>query len=175
MNFIVAVTNDYAIGKNNDLLFHLPTDLKYFKATTLNKVVVMGDKTYFSLPKRPLPNRTNIVLSSNPDFNDPDVTIVRNLDELFEELKKYDTNDVFVSGGATVYNLLMDYCKKAYITKIDKVVPADTYIKNIEQMNNWTLESSSETQTENGLNFSFKVFKNQKVKEYVPQNNNLSK
>ena len=175
MNFIVAVTNDYAIGKNNDLLFHLPTDLKYFKATTLNKVVVMGDRTYFSLPKRPLPNRINIVLSNNPDFNEPNVIIVRNLDELFEELKKYNTNDVFVTGGATVYNLLMDYCEKAYITKIDKVVPADTYIKNIEQMSNWIMESESPKQTENGLNFSFKVFKNQKVKEYVPQSNNLAK
>ena len=71
MNFIVAVTNDYAVGKNNDLLFHLPTDLKYFKATTLNKVVVMGDKTYYSLPKRPLPNRITIVLSNNPEFNEP--------------------------------------------------------------------------------------------------------
>lgn len=175
MNFIVAVTNDYAIGKNNDLLFHLPTDLKYFKETTLNKVVVMGDRTYFSLPKRPLPNRINIVLSNNPDFNEPNVIIVRNLDELFEKLKKYNTNDVFVTGGATVYNLLMDYCDKAYITKIDKIVPADTYIRNIEKLGNWQLESSSDTQTENGLDFSFKVFKNHKVKEYFPQSNNLAK
>ena len=166
MNFIVAVTNDYAVGKNNNLLFHLPTDLKYFKETTLNKVVVMGAKTYFSLPKRPLPNRITIVLSNNPQFNEPDITIVRSLDELFTELKKYNTNDVFVSGGASVYNLLMDYCEKAYITKIDKVVPADTYINNIEKMPNWILESSSPTQTENGLNFSFKVFKNTNVKKF---------
>ena len=175
MNFIVAVTNDYAIGKDNDLLFHLPTDLKYFKATTLNKVVVMGDRTYFSLPKRPLPNRINIVLSNNPEFNEQGIVIVRNLDELFSEIEKYDPNDVFVTGGASVYNLLMDYCDKAYITKIDKIVPADTYINNIEKMGNWKLESSSDTQTENGLDFSFKVFKNQKVKEYVPQNIILTK
>lgn len=175
MNFIVAVTNDYAIGKNNDLLFHLPTDLKYFKATTLNKVVVMGDKTYYSLPKRPLPNRITIVLSNNPEFNETGITIVRNLDQLFNEIKKYNPEDIFVSGGASVYNLLMDYCTKAYITKIDKIVPADTYIKNIEQMSNWELESSGPVQTENGLDFSFKVFKNTKVKDYFKQQEDVSK
>ena len=175
MNFIVAVTNDYAVGKNNDLLFHLPTDLKYFKEKTLKKVVVMGEKTYYSLPKRPLPNRTNIVLSNNPDFNENGIIIVRNLNELFAELKKYNPDDIFVSGGASVYNLLMDYCEKAYITKIDKVVPADTYIKNIEEMKNWKLESSSETHAENGLEFSFKVFKNTKVKKYLEQEENNTK
>lgn len=166
MNFIVAVTNDYAIGKNNDLLFHLPTDLKYFKQTTLNKVVVMGDKTYFSLPKRPLPNRTNIVLSNNPSFNDENVIIVRNLDELFAELAKYNTDDVFVTGGASVYNLLMDYCSTAYITKINKIVPADTFIKNIEQMPNWKLVQEGEKIVENGLEFRFNIFKNTTVKNY---------
>ena len=166
MNFIVAVTNDYAIGKNNDLLFHLPTDLKYFKQTTLNKVVVMGDKTYFSLPKRPLPNRTNIVLSNNPSFNDENVIIVRNLDELFTELAKYNTDDVFVTGGASVYNLLMDYCSTAYITKINKIVPADTFIKNIEQMPNWKLVQEGEKIVENGLEFRFNIFKNTTVKNY---------
>lgn len=172
MNFIVAVTNDYAVGKNNDLLFHLPTDLKYFKEKTLKKVVVMGENTYYSLPKRPLPNRTTIVLSNNPDFNENGIIIVRNLNELFAELKKYNPEDVFVSGGASVYNLLMDYCEKAYITKIDKIVPADTYIKNIEEMKNWKLESSSETHTENGLDFSFKIFKNNKVKKFIEAEEN---
>ena len=124
MNFIVAVTNDYAIGKNNDLLFHLPTDLKYFKEKTLNKIVIMGEKTYHSLPKRPLPNRINIVLSDNPQFNDSNIIIVRNLSDLFAELKKFNSDDIFVCGGASIYNLLMDYCDFAYVTKINKIVPA---------------------------------------------------
>ena len=87
MNLIVAVTNDYAIGKGNDLLFHLPTDLAFFKEKTINKVVIMGEKTYFSLPKRPLPKRTTIVLSDNPNFQDENVIIVRNVKELFEEVR----------------------------------------------------------------------------------------
>lgn len=165
MNFIVAVTNDYAIGKDNNLLFHLPTDLKYFKQTTLNKVVVMGERTYHSLPKRPLPNRINIVLSDNPKFYDDNIIIVNNVDKLFAEVKKYNPDDVFVTGGASVYNLLMDYCNKAYITKIDKVVPADTYINNIEKMPNWKLVSKSEKYNENGLDFEFLIFENSQVRE----------
>ena len=75
MNLIVAVTNNYAIGKNNSLLFHLPTDLKFFKEKTLNKVVVMGRKTYESLPIRPLPKRTTIVLTANKSFKDDRVIV----------------------------------------------------------------------------------------------------
>lgn len=164
MNFIVAVTNDYAIGKDNNLLFHLPTDLKYFKQTTLNKVVVMGERTYRSLPKRPLPNRINIVLSDNPNFYDDNIIIVNNVEKLFEEIKKYNPDDVFVTGGASVYNLLMDYCHKAYITKIDKIVPADTYINNIEKMQNWKLVSKSEKLSENNLDFEFLIFENMHVR-----------
>lgn len=165
MNFIVAVADDYAIGKDNNLLFHLPTDLAYFKEKTLGKVVVMGERTYHSLPRRPLPKRTNIVLSDNLNFQEEGITIVRSVPELFNVLKAYDGDDVFVCGGASVYNLLMDYCDKAYITKIDKIVPADTYIRNIEKEGTWKEVSSSEVIEENGLTFAFKVFENQKVKE----------
>lgn len=166
MNFIVAVTQDYAIGKNNDLLFHLPSDLAYFKEQTINKILVMGERTYHSLPKRPLPKRVNIVLSDNPNFNEEGIIIVRSVNELFNILKNYNTEDVFVSGGASIYNLLMDYCDKAYITKIEKTVPADTYIRNIEETGNWKEIFSSEEKEENGLKFRFKVFKNLKKLNY---------
>ena len=90
MNLIVAVTKDYAIGKDNNLLFHLPTDLAFFKEKTINKIIIMGEKTYYSLPKRPLPKRTTIVLSDNPNFKDENVIIVRNLNQLLDEVKKYE-------------------------------------------------------------------------------------
>ena len=125
----------------------------------------MGERTYHSLPKRPLPKRINVVLSDNPSFREEGIIIVRNVGELFAELKKYNADDVFVCGGASVYNLLMDYCDKAYITKIDKIVPADTFIRNIEKEGTWKEISSSEDFEENGLTFAFKVFENQKVKE----------
>ena len=163
MNLIVAVTKDYAIGKDNNLLFHLPKDLAFFKEKTLNKVIIMGEKTYFSLPKRPLPKRTTIVLSNNPQFNEEGVIIARSVDELMEEVSKFNPEDVFVCGGASVYNLLMDNCEKAYITKIDKIVPADTYIHNLEERENWKKIYESETMEENGIPFRFETYINEEM------------
>ena len=164
MNFIVAVDNNYAIGRNGTLIYNLPTDLAYFKRITSGKVVVMGDKTFLSLPKHPLPNRINIVMTLTNETFDGAIT-VRSIEELKEVLKEYNENDVFVMGGASIYNLLMDYCKLAYITKIDASEPADTYIKNIEKTGNWSLLSSTEQQTENGYDFRFCVFQNNDIKK----------
>lgn len=165
MNLIVAVSKDYAIGKDNRLLFNLPTDLAYFKEKTINKVVVMGEKTYLSLPKRPLPKRINIVLSDNLSFTAEGAIVVHSLVELFQQLNHYDSKDIFVCGGASIYNLLMDYCDTAFITMIEKSVPADAYIDNIEKRG-FVLESSSALQKENGIIFSFKTFKNLNPKTF---------
>ena len=164
MNFIVDVDENYAIVRDGDLIYSLPSDLAYFKKITNGKVVVMGDKTYLSLPKHPLPNRTNIVMTLSDNEFQGAIT-VRSLEELKVELEKYDTNDVFVIGGASIYNLLMDYCDQAYITKIRAREPADTFINNIEKKGNWKLASESEMMTENGLDFSFCVFENEDVRE----------
>lgn len=164
MNFIVAVDNNYAIGKNGTLIYSLPSDLAYFKKVTSGKVVVMGDKTFLSLPKHPLPNRINIVMTLTNETYDGAIT-VRSVEELKEVIKNYNTDDIFVIGGASIYNLLMDYCKFAYITKIDASEPADTFINNIETKGNWKLISSSENQTENDLNFKFCVFENTNIKQ----------
>ena len=163
MNLIVAVTKDYAIGRNNDLLFHLPKDLAFFKEKTLNKIVIMGERTYYSLPKRPLPKRTTIVLSNNPNFNEEGVIITRSVDELMEVVNKFNPEDVFVCGGASVYNLLMESCEKAYITKIDKIVPADTYINNLEERENWKKIYESETIEDNGVPFRFETYVNEEM------------
>ena len=166
MNFIVAVDDNYAIGKDNKLLYHLPSDLKYFKETTLNKVVVMGDKTYFSLPIKPLPKRINIVVSIDKSLKLENAIVVNSFNQLFEKLKEYNDDDVFVIGGATIYNSLMDYCKKAYITRIYSSKPADVFVNNIEKMEHWKLVNESEMQTENDLQFKFQVFENQQVKTF---------
>jgi len=165
MNLIVAVTNDYAIGKGNDLLFHLPKDLQYFKEKTINKIVVMGHKTYNSLPKKPLPKRINIVLSSKSNFEGEGVINVHSIEELLKTIKNYNDDDVFICGGASLYNLLMDYCKTAYVTKIDKVVSADTFIDNIEKKGNWEKISESETFRDGNVSYKFEVYKNNKVKK----------
>ena len=159
MNLIVAVSLDYAIGKNNKLLFRLPTDMAFFKEKTLGKVVVMGEKTYLSLPKRPLLNRINIVLSDNPNFVADGAIVVHTLDDLFKELKKYRSEDIFVCGGASVYNLLMNYCDTAYVTKVEKIVDADTYINDIEK-HGFVLKEISSKIEENNLTFTFQTYQN---------------
>lgn len=165
MNFIVAVDNNYAIGYNGKLIYSLPSDLKYFKHQTKDKVVVMGANTYFSLPKRPLPNRVNIVLTKTIDNIEGAITC-HSFNELFSVLESYNTNDVFVIGGASIYNKLMPYCSKAYITKINSSHDADTYINNIEELNNWHLIQCSETFSENGLSFKFCIFQNDNIINY---------
>ena len=159
MNLIVAVSLDYAIGKDNKLLFRLPTDMVFFKEKTIGKTVVMGEKTYLSLPKRPLLNRINIVLSDNPNFVADGAIVVHTLDDLFKELKKYRSEDIFVCGGASIYNLLMNYCDTAYVTKVEKIVDADTYIDDIEKRG-FVLKEVSPQIEENNLTFTFQTYQN---------------
>ena len=166
MNFIVAVSKDFAIGYKNRLLFNLPSDLVYFKEQTMGKVVIMGERTYLSLPKRPLPGRTNIVLSDNPNFVAEGAIVVHTLDELFKKIDNYDPENVFVCGGASIYNLLMVYCDKAYITFVNATKPADTYINDITKMPNWSLIQESKPLEENGYNLKFTIYKNSDVKKY---------
>lgn len=166
MNFIVAVDNNYAIGKKNKLLYDIPADLKYFKEKTLNKVVVMGENTYFSLPIKPLPKRTNIVISLNKNLKLDGCIVVNSFEELFEKIEDYSSDDVFVIGGASIYNALMSYCKYAYITRIFTEQPADVYIKNIEEESNWNKISESEMFNENNLNFKFQVFENKNTQDF---------
>lgn len=163
MNFIVAVSENYGIGKDGKMLFDLKQDLKYFKEKTINKVVVMGRKTFLSIPNAPLKNRTNIVLTTDKAFCPQDVIVVHSYEEMFNEIKKYDSDDVFIIGGATLYNKLIDKCYKGYVTKIHKTIEADTFIDNVELKPNWKETKTSETFFENGLSFEFKEFENQNL------------
>ena len=165
MNFIVAVSENYGIGKDNNLLFNLPSDLKYFKEKTLNKVVVMGRRTFDSLPFKPLKNRINIVITTDMDFCCEGVIVVHSFEELFKKLEQYNDDDIFVIGGSSIYNKLMERCRRAYITKVHKKVEADTYINNVEKMQNWQEVQTSEVMHENDLDFEFKVFENKDQKE----------
>ena len=120
MNLIAAVDENWAIGKNNQLLVRIPADQKFFREMTTGRVVVMGRKTLESFPNgQPLKNRTNIVLTHNKDYAVKDAVVVHSMDELHEELKKYDSDDVFVIGGEKIYEQLLDECDVAHITKID--------------------------------------------------------
>lgn len=165
MKLIVAVTKNWGIGKNGTMLVHLPADLKYYREKTTGNVTIMGLKTYNALPVRPLPNRTTIVLTRDKNFIDDRIIIVHSLEELFEKIKHFPNKEIYVCGGATIYNQLIDYCDKALITKINTIKDADTFFPNIDKMQNWELIGATEPQINNNLEYTFVEYKNNKIKQ----------
>lgn len=165
MNIIAAVDRNWAIGNKNALLVKIPRDQKMFMEMTTGKVVVMGRKTLESLPQRqPLKNRTNIILSSDKNYAVKGATVVHSVEELFEELKKYQSDDIFVAGGETVYRQLLPYCDTAHITKIDYAYEADAYFPKLDEMPEWELVADSEEQTYFDLEYYFLQYRKRTVK-----------
>ena len=163
MNLIVAVDRKYGIGKDNNLLARVPADMKYFREKTMGKTIVMGSSTYMSFPKRPLPDRENLVLTSKPE-NYPEVKCFESLAELFGYIRE-NSDDVFVCGGSTVYLQLLPYCEKAYVTHIDEEFEADVFFPNLSELENWEKTEESEVVETNGYNITFAVYENNDVKE----------
>lgn len=156
MNAIAAVDANWAIGNKNRLLTSIPADMKFFREKTMGHVVVMGRKTLESFPNGlPLKNRVNIVLTANRSYKVKDAVIVHTKEELLEELKKYDSNELYVIGGGSIYEMLIPYCDTAYITKIDHAYAADTYFPNLDQMDDWEMTGVSEEQTCFDLEYVF--------------------
>lgn len=166
MKIILHADKKWGIGKKNDLMFNLPQDMKFFRSMTLNKVVCMGYNTLLSFPEsKPLKNRVNIVLA--PDgVNREDCIIVHSLAELFAELKKYDTDDVFVIGGAMFYKTMLEYTDTAYVTKVDADGGAEVFFPNLDEMPFWKLIDISEPVEDNGYIIRFATYKNENVTKY---------
>ena len=156
MKIIVAADKNWGIGRDNSLLISIPADMKFFRSTTMGKVVVMGRKTLESFPGgKPLQNRTNIVLTRNPEYKVKGATVVHSIEELLEELKAYDSNEVFVIGGDSVYAAMLDYCDTAYVTKIDFAYEADSWFPNLDEKEEWAVAEESEEQTYFDLEYKF--------------------
>ena len=160
MNLIVAADKNWAIGHENKLLVSIPADMKFFREMTTGKVVVMGRKTLESFPGGlPLKNRINVVLTKNKDYHVKDAVVVHSVEEALEELEKYDTKDVYVIGGDTVYRQMLPYCDTAHVTKIDHAYEADTYFPNLDNDKEWELTADSEEQTYFDLEYRFLLYK----------------
>ena len=156
MNLIVAVDKNWAIGNGNKLLVSIPQDMKFFRETTMGKVVVMGRKTLESFPGgQPLKKRTNIVLTRDEKYQVKDAIVVHSIEDLMEELKKYDEEEIYVIGGETIYRQLLPYCKVAHVTKIDHAYEADTYFPNLDEKEEWVVTGVSEEQTYFDLEYEF--------------------
>lgn len=159
MDLIVAADKNWGIGRDGGLLADLPTDMKYFREHTQNKAVVMGRKTLESLPgKRGLPKRTNYVLTTNPDFEAERCIAVHTEDELWDALAGYGPGEVFLIGGASLYNRFYRCCDRLYVTKIDADLGADTFIKNFDEDPDFEVVSESDPVTENGITYRFFVY-----------------
>ncbi len=162
MKAIVAVDLKWGIGKNNDLLFHLKKDMAFFREKTMGKVVVMGGNTLLSFPgSKPLKNRTNIVISDQ--FTRDDCICVETMEELKAELKKYDTDDIYVIGGAMMYRTMLPYCDTVYVTKVNADGCAEVFYENLDNLSNWYVDFEGEVQEDNGYEIRFTTYKNREV------------
>ena len=132
LSIIVAKAKNNIIGKNNKLIWHLPEDLKHFKNLTTGHTIIMGRKTFESLGK-PLPNRKHVIFSQNPDFkvNDENVEVVHSLLQIQDLIEGKE--EAFVIGGAMIYNFLMPYVKKMYVTEIEKDFDGDAFFPSIDE------------------------------------------
>ncbi len=149
LSIISAIANNNEIGRKNELLWNLPIDMKHFRTTTSGHPVIMGQKTFESLGTtdgvlgRPLPNRRNIVLTLDKEFNRENCEVVYSLEELDERLKDTmeDNEEAFIIGGGQIYKLFIDKADRLYITHVDAIFPdADTFFPTID-MNKWKIIS----------------------------------
>ncbi|MBZ4669597.1 MAG: dihydrofolate reductase [Epulopiscium sp.] len=164
MNLIVAVDNHWGIGCRGDLLQRIPEDMKFFKEKTLGKVVVMGRATFESLPnKKPLTDRINIILTRNKGYKADGAIICHSLENLFEILENYNSNDIYVIGGEKIYNLLLPYCSKAYVTKIKNQYEADTFFPDLDKLEYWKMAEEGEIKEYKDILFQFTVYENTHV------------
>ncbi|MDO4292252.1 MAG: dihydrofolate reductase [Eubacteriales bacterium] len=163
MNLIVAVDQNWAIGSKGDLLVRIPADHKMFRQETTGKVVVLGRKTMDTFPGgQPLKNRTNIVLSKNPAYSVRGAETVHSVDELLEMLKAFDTKDVYVIGGSSVYEQLLPYCDTAHVTRIDHAYEADAWFPNLDQDPEWEITADSDEQYYFDLTYHFLKYERKK-------------
>lgn len=159
---IACVDANWGIGYQGELLEHIPADMKFFKETTMGNYLVMGRKTWDSLPKKPLEGRDNIVITSVLYLDSGyDNTIFTSLDRVINFLKSdIPDKDIYIIGGASIYEQLLPYCDKAYITHV--YIPhenVDAYFPNLNKMSKeWELTEESPFSSYNGFYYSFKTY-----------------
>lgn len=165
MNQLIEILNcdsHWGIGKKNGLLFRLPKDMKFFRETTLNHVVAMGENTLLSFPdSKPLKDRTSIVLSQDKQHNYADVINVHSFEAFLSKIKEcLETEDVYIIGGASIYRQLLPYCDAVLLTKVHEDGQAEVFFENLDEKKEWQLVSATTPEDDNGHPISFCVYKN---------------
>lgn len=158
---IAAVNADWGIGYNGELLEHIPADMKFFKETTMSNMVIMGKKTWESLPKKPLEGRDNVIISHHCLINGDTYPVFLPMDKVKNMLMNATPNrDIYIIGGASIYEQLLPYCDKAYITKIYKSHEnVDSYFPKLNKMENeWELTEESAPASYKDFYYSFTTY-----------------
>lgn len=170
ISIIVAASNNMVIGKNNDLPWRLPSDLKNFKSITEGHYVVMGRKCWESIPEkfRPLPNRDNIVITRNKDYNAEGAIVMNDLETIIRVFKNDgEYGEIFIIGGAEIYKKTFEHADKLYLTHVLSDIEGDVFLEGLD-FNEWLLTETSQEMEENGLKFIFKTF--EKIKPCQKEN-----
>jgi len=166
ISLIAAVSRNHVIGKNNDLPWHLPDDMKYFMQTTKEHYVIMGRKNYESIPEkfRPLPNRTNIVVTRTKDFNAPNCLVVNSTEEGLALAKQANQDEIFIIGGSEIYALGLPMAERLYLTEIDAIIDGDTYFPEINK-GEWREVSRKHHEADNrhAYAFDFVIYEKNKL------------
>ena len=151
MKLIVAVDREWGIGYRGELLATVKEDLAHFRELTVGKTIVYGSSTLRTFPNgRPLKNRINLILSTNPNFKPEGAVVLHSVEELIAYEKAHPEEDIVVVGGASVYKQLIPYCETAYVTRFDASFEKDAYFPNLDENPSWQCISVSETHYSNG-------------------------
>lgn len=168
MRAIVAVDENWGIGRRNGLLFRLPKDMRRFREITTGKVIVMGSNTLLSFPGgRPLPDRVNVVLWPGGERRE-DCVVAGSLDELPAILDRYPSGDVYVVGGAMFYRTMLPYCDEAIVTKVSADGSAEVFFENLDELPGWTLVSEGEETEDAGFRHRLCVYRNASPAPFGP-------
>jgi dihydrofolate reductase len=160
VSIIAAIAENNAIGKDNQLLWHLPEDLKRFKRITEGHPIIMGKHTYYSLPKRPLPGRTNIVLTTSPCEKIDGCQVVYSIDDAMNQCS--DTQENFIIGGGSVYRQFFSHAQKLYITHVHVTLNADTFFPDIDPLH-WKIIEKEEHKADEKNKYDYTFITYQRI------------
>jgi len=157
ISIIVAIASNYAIGKDNDLLWHISNDLKHFKNLTKEHYIVMGKRTYYSLPIRPLPNRTSLIITDIANEEIDNCIMAYSIDDAISKMD--NTKENFIIGGGSIYKQFMPLANKLYITRVHKDYDADTFFPEIS-LDEWELQSEKHitNDPQNDFTYTFEIY-----------------